>query len=180
MPPSDMPRPQVRELMHPVNGIVQPPVYPHPKRPGRKTNVLESFKPLLSAIWRKPWAFYFHHPVNSITLGVPHYHTVIKRPMDLNTIKHRLAFNYYYQADEAIEDFKFVFENCLLFNLKGTEVHTAGLMLKSFFYERLALIDLTNEVEVVEKPKGKKRKKATPEGRKPKIPARKAFPDTHF
>ncbi|XP_017030307.1 bromodomain-containing protein 3-like [Drosophila kikkawai] len=168
---------RVEPFLLPVNGIVQPPVHPNPNRPGRRTNILDSLKTLLADIWKQPWAFHFHHPVNAITLGVPTYHKLIRRPMDLSTIKMRLNCNYYYQADEAIGDFKRIYENCLLFNPKGNVVHTAGLMLRSFFNERLAQIDLTNEVEVVEKPKTKtKRKKEPPEGSKPQTLAKKPLP----
>ncbi|XP_020810123.1 bromodomain-containing protein 4-like [Drosophila serrata] len=176
------PEPRKEPLLQPVNGIVQPPVIPPPNRPGRRTNVLDSLKTMLTAIWKKRWAFHFHHPVDAKALGVPDYHTLIKRPMDLSTIKKRLANKYYYQADEALEDFKLVFENCMLFNKEGTVVHQAGLELKSFFYKRLAMIDMTNEVEVAVKAKASKRKQTSSGGRKysepytPPTRPKRAFP----
>ncbi|KAH8351303.1 hypothetical protein KR084_003209, partial [Drosophila pseudotakahashii] len=151
------PPPRNEPDLQPVNGIVQPPVIPPPNRPGRRTNVLEDLKSVLSCIWRNRCSYHFRNPVDSVTLGVPDYHTLIKHPMDLSTIKKRLHNNYYWQADEALDDFELVFENCMLYNLEGTPVHEAGKELRNLFYTRLASIDLSKEEEL--KPKTEKRKR---------------------
>ncbi|KAH8382547.1 hypothetical protein KR009_004068, partial [Drosophila setifemur] len=153
--------PRNEPLLQPVNGVVQPPVIPPPNRPGRRTNVLEDLKTVLNCIWRSRWAYHFRNPVNSVSLGVPDYHTLVKRPMDLNTIKKRLNNNYYWQADEALEDFNLVFDNCMQYNMEGTPVYQAGKELKTAFYNRLGTIDLTKEEEL--KPKVDKRKRKAPE-----------------
>lgn len=44
------------------------------------------------------------------------YYTIIKKPMDLNTIKKRLENNYYWKAMECVEDFNTMFTNCYLYN----------------------------------------------------------------
>ncbi|OWK64369.1 Bromodomain testis-specific protein [Lonchura striata] len=44
------------------------------------------------------------------------YYTIIKKPMDLGTIKKRLEHNYYTKAAECIEDFKTMFWNCYMYN----------------------------------------------------------------
>lgn len=151
--------PRREPVLHPVNGIVQPSVIAPPNRPGRRTNLLDALKVILNVIWRKNWAVHFHRPVDANALGVPNYHTLVKWPMDLSTIKRRLANNYYCEAEEAIDDFKLVFDNCLMFNKEGTVVHQAGKEMKSLFNQRLALLDLNSEVEV--KPKAGKRKRAS-------------------
>ncbi|EDW81676.1 uncharacterized protein Dwil_GK19172 [Drosophila willistoni] len=154
---ADIP-PRIEPYMAPVNGIVQPPVVPPPNRPGRRTNVLEDLKVLLNYIWRIRWSYHFRKPVDTITLGIPDYHAIIKYPMDLATIKKRLNNNYYWQADEALEDFELIFENCMLYNMEGTPVYSAGKELRAAFYTRLASIDMRNEVEVIPKPDKRKRK----------------------
>ncbi|XP_030381020.1 SWR1 complex bromodomain subunit bdf1-like [Scaptodrosophila lebanonensis] len=152
------PIPRIEPYIQPVNGIVQPPVLPLPNRPGRKTNVLEELKKVLNYIWRSRWSQHFKKPVDAIALGIPDYHNVVKHPMDLSTIKKRLDNNYYWQADEALEDFQLMFENCMLFNLEGTPVNMAGKELRSLFYTRLVSIDFDNEVELKPKEDKKKRK----------------------
>ncbi|XP_068153431.1 bromodomain-containing protein 3 [Drosophila tropicalis] len=151
--------PRIEPYMAPVNGIVQPPVVPPPNRPGRRTNVMEDLKVLLNSIWKIRWSYHFRKPVDAITLGIPDYHAIIKYPMDLATIKKRLNNNYYWQADEALEDFELIFENCMLYNMEGTPVYAAGTELRSEFYTRLAFIDMSNEVEVIPKPDKRKRKR---------------------
>lgn len=44
------------------------------------------------------------------------YYNIIKKPMDLSTIKKRLEHNYYVKAAECIEDFKTMFLNCHIYN----------------------------------------------------------------
>ncbi|XP_043656358.1 bromodomain-containing protein 2 [Drosophila teissieri] len=151
------PPPRYEPTLQPVNGIVQPPVIPPPNRPGRRTNVLEDLKSMLNFIWRSRCSYHFRHPVDAVSLGVPDYHAVVKHPMDLSTIRKRLHNNYYWQASEALEDFKLIFENCMMYNLEGSPVYQAGKDLKEAFNTRLASIDLNKEVEL--KPKSEKRKR---------------------
>ena len=53
---------------------------------------------------------------NTIQLGIPDYSNIIKKPMDLGTIRERFDNNYYLCADEAMSDFNQVFENCYIYN----------------------------------------------------------------
>ncbi|KAH8268311.1 hypothetical protein KR026_004708, partial [Drosophila bipectinata] len=155
---NNRPPPRNEPYIHPVNGIVQPPVIPPPNRPGRRTNLLEDLKSVLNYIWRNRWSYHFRNPVDAISLRVPDYHQVIKRPMDLGTIKKRLKNNYYWEAEEALQDFNLVFDNCFLYNLEGTPVNQAGKELKAAFYNRLATIDLSKEWELQPKVDKRKRK----------------------
>lgn len=49
------------------------------------------------------------------------YFTIVKRPMDMGTIKKKLEQNVYHSAKECMEDFKLMFSNCYLYN-KPTDV----------------------------------------------------------
>lgn len=42
---------------------------------------------LLSAVWKIKEAVIFHAPVDIYKLGIPDYADIVKRPMDLGTIK---------------------------------------------------------------------------------------------
>ncbi|KAM8702997.1 hypothetical protein ACLKA7_005354 [Drosophila subpalustris] len=161
MPPESLKSqapPRCEPYIEPVNGIVQPPVMPPPNRPGRRTNVLDSLKSALGIIWKSRLSYYFRYPVDAVRLGIPDYHKVIRYPMDLATIRQRLQNNYYWQADEAMDDFELIIDNCLEFNEEGTEVHAAGKELREAFHQRLDLIDMTNEVEIVPQAATRKRK----------------------
>ncbi|KAH8236057.1 hypothetical protein KR038_011752 [Drosophila bunnanda] len=148
MPPSNRLRVKEPPLQEPVNGIVQPPVWPSPNSMCRRTSVLESLKTVLTAIWQEHWAFIFRQPVDAKQFGMIHYHEVIKRPMDLGTIKKRLNNNYYRNGDQAIQDFKLIYANCFRFYKKGTIAHKAGTNLKTYFHHLLSTIDLSNEVRL--------------------------------
>ncbi|XP_064550688.1 bromodomain testis-specific protein [Drosophila montana] len=150
--------PRNEPYVHPVNGIVQPPVMPPPGRRGRRTNVLESLKSVLKYVWKSRWSYYFRYPVDAVALCIPDYHNLIKHPMDLSTIRRRLNNNYYWKSDEALGDFELIFENCMLYNLEGSEVHKAGKELREAFYTRLSYIDMSNETELIPQAVLRKRK----------------------
>lgn len=48
------------------------------------------------------------------------YYTIVKNPMDLNTIRKRLENNYYWKAMECVEDFNRMFTNCYVYNRVNT------------------------------------------------------------
>ncbi|EDV91639.1 bromodomain-containing protein bet-1 [Drosophila grimshawi] len=141
------------EYLQPVNGIVQPPVVPPPGKLGRRTNVLDCFKSVLGHLLNGSWSFHFRYPVDAVALCIPDYHDLIRHPMDLNTIRQRLHNNYYWDGNEALLDFELIFDNCMLYNPKGSPVQLAGKELKGVFYDHLTKIDMCNEIEI------KKRKK---------------------
>ena len=91
------PPPRIEPHVEPVNGIVQPPVVPPPNRPGRITNQLHYLKTtIIKAMIKHNHSWPFVKPVDTIKLGLPDYHKLIKQPMDLATVKKRLENNYYW------------------------------------------------------------------------------------
>jgi transcription initiation factor TFIID subunit 2 len=61
----------------------------------------------------------FLHPVDPIALGIPHYFDIIKRPMDLGTVKKKLLQGDYIDSEAFFKDVKLVFANCFTFNPPG-------------------------------------------------------------
>ena len=61
----------------------------------------------------------FVKPVDTIKLGLPDYHKLIKQPMDLATVKKRLENNYYWCGKECISDINLMFTNCYMYNKPG-------------------------------------------------------------
>ncbi|XP_025411553.1 bromodomain-containing protein 3-like isoform X3 [Sipha flava] len=134
----DIPPPRIEPYIEPVNGIVQPPVVPPPNRPGRLTNKLHFLqKTVMKAIWKHHHAWPFHQPVDAINLNLPDYHKVIKTPMDLGTIKKRLENNYYWCADECIQDFSAMFSNCYAYNKPGEDVVVMAQTLEKLFLAKM-------------------------------------------
>ncbi|KAJ8793534.1 hypothetical protein J1605_019368 [Eschrichtius robustus] len=94
-----------------------PPAYINTKKNGRWTNQLQYLqKVVLKALRKHNFSWPFQQPVDAVKLKLPDYYTIIKSPMDLNTIKNRLEHKYYVKASECIEDFNTMFSNCYLYN----------------------------------------------------------------
>lgn len=154
--------------LEPVNGVVQPVVYPRAGQPYRNTNQLQYIlKTVMKACWRHNFAWPFHEPVNSIKLKLPDYHKIIRQPMDLGTIKKRLENCYYYSAQQCIKDFNIMFQNCYTYNKPGEDVVLMASTIEKIFREKLE--DLPKEEFEIPMPprpgKGKKGKKGAPRGR---------------
>ncbi|XP_049698046.1 bromodomain-containing protein 3 isoform X2 [Helicoverpa armigera] len=148
----------------PVNGA--PPDEPA-RRQGRMTNQLQFLqKNVMKAVWKHQFAWPFHQPVDAKKLNLPDYHKIIKKPMDLGTIKKRLESNYYYSAQECIQDFNTMFTNCYVYNKPGEDVVVMAQTLEKLFLNRIAQMD-KEEKEIEAPSKGgkggvKKRGTSTP------------------
>ena len=64
----------------------------------------------------KSFAWPFHQPVDVVKLRLPDYHNVIKKPMDLGTVKARLEKGLYKSASDFADDVRLVFFNCYRYN----------------------------------------------------------------
>ncbi|CAG5018839.1 unnamed protein product [Parnassius apollo] len=131
----------------PVNGA---PPEDAPRRQGRITNQLQFLqKNVIKAVWKHKFAWPFHQPVDAKKLNLPDYHKIIKKPMDLGTIKKRLESNYYYSAQECIQDFNTMFTNCYVYNKPGEDVVVMAQTLEKLFLNRIAQMDKEEkEIEV--------------------------------
>lgn len=112
---------------------------PHPDRPGRATNQIHFLsKNVMKMVWKHQFSWPFQQPVDAGKLNLPDYHKIIKQPMDLGTIKKRLENNYYWKAQEAIDDFQTMFDNCYIYNKPGEDVVVMAQSLEKLFKGKLA------------------------------------------
>ncbi|XP_049887175.1 bromodomain-containing protein 3-like isoform X3 [Pectinophora gossypiella] len=127
-----------------------------PRRQGRMTNQLQFLqKNVMKAVWKHQFAWPFHQPVDAKKLNLPDYHKIIKKPMDLGTIKKRLESNYYNSAQECIQDFNTMFTNCYVYNKPGEDVVVMAQTLEKLFLNRIAQMD-KEEKEIELPSKGSK------------------------
>ena len=63
---------------------------------------------------------------------------MIKKPMDLGTMKKKLDAREYSRADDFLDDFNLMIRNCMTFNPAGTLVHDAGVELQRVFNDKWA------------------------------------------
>nr|XP_033784791.1 tripartite motif-containing protein 66 isoform X2 [Geotrypetes seraphini] len=79
----------------------------------------------------------FQEPVSPLAR---HYYQIIKRPVDLSTIRRKLQKKnrkHYSSPEELVLDMRLMFWNCAKFNYPDSEVAEAGRSLQMFFEDRL-------------------------------------------
>ncbi|OJD22895.1 hypothetical protein ACJ73_05754 [Blastomyces percursus] len=81
----------------------------------------------------EPIALPFYYPVDPVALNIPTYHSIIKKPMDLNTVQTRLQTGQYENAKEMEADIRLIFKNCYKFNIPGDPTYNAGKSLEEVF-----------------------------------------------
>ncbi|XP_028817332.1 bromodomain testis-specific protein isoform X2 [Denticeps clupeoides] len=136
------------DTMSVMGGNPPPPEYKNPKKPGRLTNQLQYLeKVVVKALWRHGFSWPFRQPVDAVRLHLPDYYTIIKTPMDMNTIKKRLENNYYWRALECIEDFNTMFTNCYVYNRPGDDIVLMAQALEKLFLEKVSKMPL-DECEI--------------------------------
>ncbi|XP_052121345.1 bromodomain adjacent to zinc finger domain protein 1A isoform X2 [Frankliniella occidentalis] len=111
---------------------------------------------LLEDIIRHKDAWAFIRPVQKSE--VPDYHTIIKRPMDFGTIKHKLNLLEYRNTSEVLADALLVFENCDMYNQADSEVYKSGVRLRKLFDKKCREKNLRFREEDVKSPEAKKKK----------------------
>ncbi|KAI6121433.1 hypothetical protein F5141DRAFT_1211118 [Pisolithus sp. B1] len=79
------------------------------------------------------WAFL--NPVNGEE--VVDYYDVIKRPMDLSTMEHKLNTNQYSNMKTFIDDTQLIFDNCRLYNPEGSVYVKHAAKLERFMKEQV-------------------------------------------
>ncbi|NXQ45674.1 BRDT protein, partial [Catharus fuscescens] len=139
-----------------------PPEYINNKSSGCQTNQLQYLqRVVMRAMWRHNFSWPFHQPVDAAALNLPDYYTIVKKPMDLGTIKKRLEHNYYTKAAECIEDFKTMFWNCYMYNKPGDDIVFMAEELEKVFMQKIA--NMPPEERLVCLNKGKRKEKKTKE-----------------
>jgi Bromodomain extra-terminal - transcription regulation/Bromodomain len=96
---------------------------------------------LLSRLMKHKFGWVFNKPVDPVALGLHDYLTIIKHPMDLGTIKTRLSMNWYKSPREFAEDVRLTFQNAMIYNPKGQDVHFMAEQLSQIFDEGWSTIE---------------------------------------
>lgn len=81
-----------------------------------------------------------------VKLDIPNYPKIVKKPMDLLTMKKKLEAKEYANAQAFKSDFDLMIKNCNLFNPVGTPVQIAGTELKRVFNEKWAALPPLRDV----------------------------------
>ncbi|KAG5456497.1 MAG: Bromodomain-containing protein, partial [Olpidium bornovanus] len=79
----------------------------------------------------------FLEPVDPIKLNIPHYHTIVKQPMDLGTVEQKLANNGYADVEAFCADVRQIFQNCYLFNGRESPYSAMAAALEKAFENQI-------------------------------------------
>ena len=83
----------------------------------------------------------FLYPVDPVALNIPHYHKIVKKPMDLQTMGNKMSAGEYTSAKEFEKDFDLIVKNCKLFNGEEHPVVGQALKLLQLFKKELSRKD---------------------------------------
>lgn len=105
------------------------------------TQIFKSCASLLDRLIKHKHGWVFSKPVDPVALGLNDYFDIIKNPMDLGTVKSRLNTNWYKSPKEFAEDVRLTFQNAMLYNPKGQDVHFMAEELLKIFEEKWSAIE---------------------------------------
>lgn len=91
----------------------------------------------------------FNKPVDPVAFGLKDYFTIIKKPMDLGTIKAKLLSNIYTHHSHVARDIRLVFHNACKFNPPKHPVHEAAKGLLEYFEDGYAKILIQSSPMIV-------------------------------
>ena len=79
------------------------------------------------------YAWPFYKPVDAELLGLHDYHEIIKKPMDLGTVKQKMDNREYRNAQEFAADVRLIFTNCYKYNPSDHDVVAMARKLQDVF-----------------------------------------------
>ncbi|XP_076919238.1 transcription factor GTE7-like isoform X2 [Bidens hawaiensis] len=98
-------------------------------------NLMKMCRQALTKLMKHKMSWVFNKPVDAVALGLHDYHQIIKRPMDLGTVKSNLSKHFYGNPVDFAMDVRLVFENAMLYNPRTDEVHGMADQLLNYFEE---------------------------------------------
>ena len=114
-----------------------------PKNKEKLSEALKSCNEILKELFSKKhsgYAWPFYKPVDAELLGLHDYHDIIKKPMDLGTVKRKMDNREYKSAPEFAADVRLIFTNCYKYNPPDHDVVAMGRKLQDVFEMRYANI----------------------------------------
>ncbi|WOK94998.1 transcription factor GTE7-like [Canna indica] len=78
---------------------------------------------ILSKLMKNKKSIWFNSPVDAVAMSLHDYFQIIKNPMDLGTVKTKLNKGLYPSPEDFAADIRLTFNNALIYNPEGHEVH---------------------------------------------------------
>ncbi|XP_020218656.1 transcription factor GTE8 [Cajanus cajan] len=103
--------------------------------------LMKDCESLLKRLMSHQYGWVFNTPVDVVKLNLPDYFTIIKRPMDLGTVKSNVAAGAYAGPLEFADDVRLTFSNAMTYNPPGNDVHLMADTLNKYFELRWKTIE---------------------------------------
>lgn len=103
--------------------------------------LMKDCESLLKRMMNHQHAWVFNTPVDVVKLNLPDYFSIIKHPMDLGSIKGKIAAGEYKGPFEFADDVRLTFSNALTYNPPGNDVHFMADALGKYFEVRWKTIE---------------------------------------
>ncbi|XP_068086024.1 LOW QUALITY PROTEIN: histone acetyltransferase p300-like [Anabrus simplex] len=98
----------------------------------------QALMPTLEKLYRQdPESLPFQQPVDPQALGIPDYFDIVKKAMDLSTVKRKLDTGQYTDPWEYVEDVWLMFDNAWLYNRKTSRVYRYCTKLSEVFEQEI-------------------------------------------
>lgn len=94
---------------------------------------IENFIYFKNLLIIKGYAWPFYKPVDAELLGLHDYHDIIKKPMDLSTVKQKMDNREYRTGQEFASDVRLIFTNCYKYNPADHDVVIMARKLQDVF-----------------------------------------------
>ena len=108
----------------PIGSGVKTVARPAQKKVFKPDELRQALMPTLEKLYRQdPESLPFRQPVDPTLLQIPDYFDIIKRPMDLSTIKKKLDTGQYADPWQYVDDVWLMFDNAWLYNRKTSRVY---------------------------------------------------------
>lgn len=99
------------------------------KRQGLSRDESNRIQGLIKFLEDQNEALDFLQPLDFKSLGLDDYPLIIKKPMDLSTVKKNLKNSKYSSVEEIFEDLTLIWDNCRTYNMSDSPVyHHADIM----------------------------------------------------
>ncbi|XP_010927644.1 transcription factor GTE9 [Elaeis guineensis] len=98
--------------------------------------LMKQCEALMKRLMAHQFAWVFNTPVDVVKLNIPDYFQVIKHPMDLGTIKSKMASGVYSSLWDFVSDVRLTFMNAMTYNPAGNDVHIMADVMSKFFETR--------------------------------------------
>ncbi|KAL8056549.1 hypothetical protein ABFX02_04G126300 [Erythranthe guttata] len=112
-----------------------------PPQSNSSVMLMKQCETLLARLMVHQHARMFNEPVDIVKHKIPDYFIIIKHPMDLGTIKDKLASNQYSSPMEFAADVRLTFRNAMTYNPPKHDVHVMADVLSKYFEMRWKVIE---------------------------------------